>query len=116
MLYIPKINQNLVSVGQLIESGYSIFFNDGVYDIKDKKGVLLLSAKMMNRSFNVDLKKVCFFLEKTITNCVLNSSPWGFCTMLKPNRCNSTVDLTRNVGKGLKCFNLVLIWNYDTKI
>jgi hypothetical protein len=59
MLYIPKINQNLVSVGQLIESGYSIFFNDGVYDIKDKKGVLLLSAKMMNRSFNVDLKKVC---------------------------------------------------------
>ena len=34
--------------------------------------------------------------------------------MLKPNRCNNTADLTRSVVKGLKCFNLVLIWNYDT--
>ena len=34
--------------------------------------------------------------------------------MLKPRRCNNTVDLTRSVDKGLKCFNLVLIWNYDT--
>jgi hypothetical protein len=59
VLYVPKINQNLVSVGQLIESGYSIFFNDGVCDIKDKNGVLLLSAKMMNRSFNVDWREVC---------------------------------------------------------
>ena len=43
-------------MGQLIESSYSMFFND---DIKDKKGVLLLSTKMMNRSFNVDWKEVC---------------------------------------------------------
>ena len=56
---MPKINQNLVSVGQLIESGYSIVFNDGVCDIKDKNGVLLLSAKMMNRSFNVNWNEVC---------------------------------------------------------
>ena len=55
---MPKINQNLVSVGQLIESGYSIVFNDGVCDIKDKNRVLLLSAKMMNRSFNVNWKYV----------------------------------------------------------
>jgi hypothetical protein len=59
VLYVPKINQNLVSVGQLIESGYSIVFNDGVCDIKDKNGVLLLSTKMMNRSFNVNWKEVC---------------------------------------------------------
>jgi len=59
VIYVPKINQNLVSVGQLIESGYSIFFNDGVCDIKDKNGVLLLFAKMMNRSFNVDWREVC---------------------------------------------------------
>jgi hypothetical protein len=48
-----------VIVGQLIESGFSIFFNDGVCDIKDKNGVLLLSAKMMNRSFNVNWNEVC---------------------------------------------------------
>ena len=57
MLYIPKINQNLISVGQLIEFGYSIFFNDGVCDIKDKKEMLLLSVRMMNKSFNVIGKK-----------------------------------------------------------
>jgi len=43
----------------LIESDYSIFFNDGVCDIKDKNRVLLLSAKMMNRSFNVNWNEVC---------------------------------------------------------
>jgi hypothetical protein len=59
VLCVPQINQNLVSVGQLIESGYSIIFNDGVCDIKDKNGVLLLSAKMMNRSFNVDWREAC---------------------------------------------------------
>ena len=35
--------------------------------------------------------------------------------MLKPNRCDNTADLTWSVVKGLKCFNLVLIGNYDTK-
>jgi hypothetical protein len=59
VLCVPQINQNLVSVGQLIESGYSIIFNDRVCDIKDKNGVLLLSAKMMNRSFNVDWREAC---------------------------------------------------------
>ena len=59
VLYVPKINQNLVSVGQLIGSGYSIVFNDGVCDIKDRNGVLLLSVKMMNRSFNVNWNEVC---------------------------------------------------------
>ena len=34
--------------------------------------------------------------------------------MLKPRRCNNTVDLTTSVVNGLKCFNLVLKWNYDT--
>ena len=59
IFYVPKINHNLVCVGQLIEFGYSIFFNDGVCDIKNKNGVLLLFAKMMNKSFNVDWREVC---------------------------------------------------------
>ena len=33
----------------------------------------------------------------------------------KPRWCISTVGLTTSVIKGLKCFNLVLNWNYDTK-
>jgi hypothetical protein len=57
VLYVPQLNHNLVSVGQLMESGYSLLFDDGVCNIKDKNGVLLLSTKMLNRSFNVDWKK-----------------------------------------------------------
>ena len=34
--------------------------------------------------------------------------------MLHPRWCGNTVDLTRSEVKGLKCFNLVLIRNYDT--
>ena len=36
--------------------------------------------------------------------------------MLKPRRCNNTVDLTKSVEKGLKCFNLVLKRSYDTNL
>jgi hypothetical protein len=47
-------------MGQLIESDYPISFNDGVCDIKEKKkGLLLLSVKMINWSFNVDGREVC---------------------------------------------------------
>ena len=45
VLYVPKISNNLVSVGQIIESGHSILFNDEICDIKDRKGVLMLSKK-----------------------------------------------------------------------
>ena len=60
VLYVPQINQNLVSVGQLMESGYSLLFDNGVCVIKDKKGILLLCAKMTNRCFNADLKEICW--------------------------------------------------------
>ena len=39
IVYVPKINQNLISVGQPIQFGYLLFLNDGVCDIKHNKGV-----------------------------------------------------------------------------
>jgi len=66
VLYVPKINQNLVSVGQLLESGYSLSFSDGMCNIRDKMGILLLPAKMMNRSFNIDWKEACL----SVNTCV----------------------------------------------
>ena len=59
VLYVPKLSQNLVSVGQLLESDYSLLFNRGVCEIKVKHGVLLLSTKMVNRSFCIDWKNLC---------------------------------------------------------
>jgi hypothetical protein len=70
VLYVPKINQNLVSVGQLLESGYSLSFNVGMCNIRDKMGMLLLSAKMMNRSFNIDWKEACL----SVNTCVYTDS------------------------------------------
>ena len=55
--YVPKIKQNLVSVEQLLEDDYSLSFNKGICKIRDCQGTLLLSAKIMNRSFNLDWKE-----------------------------------------------------------
>ena len=68
VLYVPEINQNLVSVGQLIESGYSLNFHNGVCDIKDKNGLLLLTIQMLDRSFNVDWKEACLCANVAIEN------------------------------------------------
>ena len=89
MLYVPKINQNLVSVGQLLESGYSLSFNDGMCNIRDKMGILLLSAKMMNRSFNIDWKEACLSVNTCVIKEVLiepilfyGIKDWGISIML----------------------------------
>jgi len=70
VLYVRKINQNLVSVRQLLESGYSLSFNDGICNIRDKIGILLLPVKMMNRSFNIDWKEACL----SVNTCVYTDS------------------------------------------
>lgn len=72
MLYVPKISQNLASVGQLLEVGYSLSFNDGLCNIKDE-GILLLSVKMMNKSFNLDWNESFM----SVSMCVnVDSSLW----------------------------------------
>ena len=53
MLYVPEIDQNLVSVGQLLEDGYSLFFINGICTIKDDQGIPLFTAKMINRCFSI---------------------------------------------------------------
>ena len=56
VLYVPEIKQNLVSVGQLLKEGYSLSFIDNICTIRDDKGVILFTAKMNNRSFNLGVK------------------------------------------------------------
>ena len=70
VFYVRKIKQNLVSVRQLLEFGYSLYFNDEMCNIRDKIGILLLSVKMMNRSFNIDLKEACL----SVNTCVYTNS------------------------------------------
>ena len=66
VFYVRKIKQNLVSVRQLLEFGYSLYFNDEMCNIRDKIRILLLYVKMMNRSFNIDLKKACLSVNACV--------------------------------------------------
>lgn len=68
IVYVPKINQNLISVGQPIQFGYLLFLNDGVCDIKHNKGVWLLTIKMMDKSFSVDWKEVYLCANTIVEN------------------------------------------------
>lgn len=55
VLYVPEINQNLLSVGQLLEKGYKVLFEDKMCLIQDAKEQDLLKVKMKGKSFSLDL-------------------------------------------------------------
>ena len=56
VLYIPEINQNLLSVGQLLEKGYVVVFKDKTCEVFDTTGIKLMSIKMKGKSFSVNLQ------------------------------------------------------------
>lgn len=44
VLYVPDIDQNLLSVGQLVEKGYSLVFKNGSCIIEDFHGLKIISV------------------------------------------------------------------------
>jgi len=48
---VPKINQNLLSVGQLLEKGFKIIFEDKSCIIKDPVSLEMFKNKMRSNSF-----------------------------------------------------------------
>ena len=55
VLYVPNIDQNLFSVGQLIEKGFKVIFEDKWCMIKDAKGRDVFKVKMRAKSFALNL-------------------------------------------------------------
>ena len=55
VLYVPDIDQNLLSVGQLIEKGFKVIFEDKWCMIKDAKGRDAFKVKMRANSFALNL-------------------------------------------------------------
>ena len=51
VLYVPEIAYNLLSVGKLVDVGFSLLFEEGKCAVKDCNGSLLLNVEMKNRSF-----------------------------------------------------------------
>ncbi|KAA0032274.1 putative gag-pol polyprotein, identical [Cucumis melo var. makuwa] len=75
--YVPDIGYNLLSVGQLMESGYSILFDDGACLIKNKQtGRVLAKVKMtQSKMFPLEVSNVkSFALIATATNTTKNNS------------------------------------------
>ena len=51
VLFVPEIDQNLLSVGQLLDKGYKVLFENKQYLIKDASGKDLFNVKMKGKSF-----------------------------------------------------------------
>lgn len=54
VLYVPDIDQNLLSVGQLIEKGLKVSFESGHCLVFDATGQEILRVKMRGKSFSFD--------------------------------------------------------------
>ena len=56
VLYVPEIDQNLLSVGQLLEKNYYLVFKDKKCVVYDSAGSELVCIKMVNKSFFFELE------------------------------------------------------------
>ena len=67
VLLVPKIDQNLLSVGQLLEKDYSVVFKNKMCVIADSNGVVF-SVKMNSKSFSLNWNKD----ESSAYSCTLD--------------------------------------------
>jgi GAG-pre-integrase domain len=56
--FIPELSQNLLSIGQLIESGYSIVFEGKSCKIRDKDKLVIEVGMVRNRLFSLEITKI----------------------------------------------------------
>nr|KYP45621.1 Retrovirus-related Pol polyprotein from transposon TNT 1-94 [Cajanus cajan] len=67
---VPEIDQNLLSVGQLIEKGFKVVFEDKYCLIKDAAGQDMFKVKMKGKSFALnplEEEQVVFSLKENVT-------------------------------------------------
>jgi len=50
VLYVPKIDKHLLSVGQLVEKGYKVLFENKSCTIKDVYGKNIFQVKMKKKN------------------------------------------------------------------
>ena len=70
VLFVPNIDQNLLSVGQLLEKGFKVLFEDKFYMIKDANGKYVFKIKMRGKSFALNLleeEQTAVFQENNVT-------------------------------------------------
>jgi len=70
VLYVPEIDQNLLSVSQLIEKGFKVHFEDKHCLIKDASGQEMFKVKMRGKSFTLyplEEKQTAFTVKESVT-------------------------------------------------
>ncbi|RVW28822.1 hypothetical protein CK203_096907 [Vitis vinifera] len=68
--FVPDIDQNLLSVGQLLEKGFKVLFDDKFYMINDANGKDVFKIKMKGKSFALNLleeKQATISQENNVT-------------------------------------------------
>lgn len=71
--YVPEMKTNLLSMGQLVQKGYGMFFHDGKLSTCDKKGTIILTAPMTkNRMFQVNISGGIYHC----LNAIINDESW----------------------------------------
>lgn len=57
--YVPDLKSNILSMGQLMEKGYSVFMKNQVLQLKDNRGQLVARVEMAkNRMYKLNLRSV----------------------------------------------------------
>jgi hypothetical protein len=69
VLFVPEINQSLLSVGQMMEKNYSLHFKDKKCTILDPTGSKLMTVEMRGKSFPIEWKQPTMpFVTQETTN------------------------------------------------
>ncbi|KAG5240880.1 gag-pol polyprotein [Salix suchowensis] len=80
VLYVPEINQNFLSVGQLIERGLKVVFEDGCCQVFDANREEILKVKMKGKSFSFNpIKEELLAFTTTTSNTELWHKRLGHC-------------------------------------
>ncbi|XP_019455196.1 PREDICTED: uncharacterized protein LOC109356328 [Lupinus angustifolius] len=86
VLYVPNMKNNLISMGQLLEKGFSMELLNGALEIYDQKRRLVMRATMAsNRTFQISLVNV----ESQCLSAMIVSG-----VRLPPQLCLSSTDVT----------------------
>lgn len=65
VLFVPEIDQNLLSVGQLVKKRFKVMFKEGMCLILDSSGNEMFRIKMQKKSFSLNL----FEEEQVASKC-----------------------------------------------
>ncbi|KAG8480141.1 hypothetical protein CXB51_024917 [Gossypium anomalum] len=107
VLFVPDIDQNLLSVGQLVEKGYSLAFENGSCIVEDSYGQELVIVVMTNRCFMLDVNQL---KKKAYTSLIDDAGLWhrrfghvNYKSLDQLHKLNLVEDMSKIEAKDMVC-------------